>query len=91
MFFVCLTPINVGLTLSILSLDRDEEESNVPPKKKKKKSEKQKKKKKKHKKKSGKYSDCSESDSDTIYPSDLKKEQEADRYTHTNKFMSHNL
>ncbi|KAM7376652.1 hypothetical protein PAMP_006374 [Pampus punctatissimus] len=60
------------------SVDRDEEESNVPPKKKKKKSEKQRKKKKKHKK-SGRYSDCSGSDSETIYPSDLKREQEADR------------
>ncbi|KAM7404039.1 hypothetical protein PAMA_004452 [Pampus argenteus] len=59
--------------------DSDEQESNVPPKKKKKKSEKQKKKKKKHKKKSGRYSDCSGSDSETIYPSDLKREQEADR------------
>uniref|UniRef100_A0A3B4YXD0 NRDE-2, necessary for RNA interference, domain containing n=1 Tax=Stegastes partitus TaxID=144197 RepID=A0A3B4YXD0_9TELE len=51
-------------------------ESNVPPRKKKKKSEKKRKKKKKHKKKSGRYSGSSGSDSDTIYPSDLKREQE---------------
>ncbi|XP_062296230.1 nuclear exosome regulator NRDE2 [Scomber scombrus] len=61
------------------SVDRDVEESDVPPKKKKKKSEKHRKKKKKHKKKSGRYSDCSGSDSEIIFPSDLKKEQEADR------------
>uniref|UniRef100_A0A3Q3N3M5 NRDE-2, necessary for RNA interference, domain containing n=1 Tax=Labrus bergylta TaxID=56723 RepID=A0A3Q3N3M5_9LABR len=54
----------------------EEEKSNVPPKKKKKKSEKKRKKKKKHKKKSGRYSDSSGSDSDTIYPSQLKKEEE---------------
>lgn len=52
-----------------------EEEGNVPPKKKKKK--------KKHKKKSGRYSDSSGSDSETIYPSDLKREEEADGYGHT--------
>ncbi|XP_034531348.1 LOW QUALITY PROTEIN: nuclear exosome regulator NRDE2 [Notolabrus celidotus] len=56
----------------------EEEESNVPPKKKKKKSEKKKKKKKKHKKKSGRYSGSSGSDSDTVYPSDLKREEEED-------------
>lgn len=61
----------------------EQEEGNVPPKKKKKKS----KKKKKHKKKSGRYSDSSGSDSETIYPSDLKREEEADRYRHT--FTSH--
>lgn len=61
----------------------EEEEGGVPPKKKKKKSEKKKKKKKKHKKKSGRHSDSSGSDSETIYPSDLKKEEEADRYRHT--------
>ncbi|XP_008300151.1 protein NRDE2 homolog [Stegastes partitus] len=55
-------------------------ESNVPPRKKKKKSEKKRKKKKKHKKKSGRYSGSSGSDSDTIYPSDLKREQEAERH-----------
>uniref|UniRef100_UPI0037E6FD03 nuclear exosome regulator NRDE2 n=1 Tax=Semicossyphus pulcher TaxID=241346 RepID=UPI0037E6FD03 len=54
----------------------EEEEGNVPPKKKKKKSEKKRKKKKKHKKKSGRYSDSTGSDSDTIYPSDLKREEE---------------
>uniref|UniRef100_A0A3B5M2T3 Uncharacterized protein n=1 Tax=Xiphophorus couchianus TaxID=32473 RepID=A0A3B5M2T3_9TELE len=47
-----------------------------PPKKKKKKSEKKRKKKKKHKKKSGRLSDSSGSDSETIYPSDLKREDE---------------
>ncbi|XP_076025305.1 nuclear exosome regulator NRDE2 isoform X2 [Genypterus blacodes] len=66
------------------SVDRvpsSEEEGNVPPKKKKKKSEKKrKKKKKKHKRRSGKYSDSTGSDSDTVYPSDLRKEQEAQRY-----------
>ncbi|XP_070776652.1 nuclear exosome regulator NRDE2 [Enoplosus armatus] len=56
----------------------EEEEGNQPPKKKKKKSEKKKKKKKKHKKKSGRYSESSGSDSDTVYPSDLKREEEAD-------------
>lgn len=69
--------------------ERKEEEDNVPPKKKKKKSEKKREKKKKHKKKSGRYSDSSGSDSDTIYPSDLKKEDVGDRYTHT--FTSHIL
>ncbi|KAM3594793.1 uncharacterized protein V6R79_014315 [Siganus canaliculatus] len=44
-------------------------------KKKKKKSEKKRKKKKKHKKGTTRYSDSSGSDSDTIYPSDLKKEE----------------
>ncbi|XP_029982132.1 protein NRDE2 homolog isoform X2 [Sphaeramia orbicularis] len=57
----------------------EDEDGQVPPKKKKKKSEKKRKKKKKHKKRSGKYSNSSGSDSETIYPSDLKKEQEADR------------
>uniref|UniRef100_A0A3B4YMW3 NRDE-2, necessary for RNA interference, domain containing n=1 Tax=Seriola lalandi dorsalis TaxID=1841481 RepID=A0A3B4YMW3_SERLL len=52
-------------------------EDNAPQKKKKKKSEKKRKKKRKHKKKSGRCSDSSGSDSDTIYPSDLKKEEEA--------------
>ncbi|XP_013855359.1 protein NRDE2 homolog [Austrofundulus limnaeus] len=50
--------------------------SEVPPKKKKKKSEKRRKKKKKHKKKSGRYSSSNGSDSDNIYPSDLKREEE---------------
>lgn len=61
--------------------EEEEEEGNVPPKEKKKS-----KKKKKHKKRSGRYSD-SGSDSETIYPSDLKREEEADRYRHT--FTSH--
>nr|XP_046268144.1 nuclear exosome regulator NRDE2 isoform X2 [Scatophagus argus] len=56
----------------------EEEEDNVP-KKKKKKSEKKRKKKKKHKKKSGRYSESSGSDSETVYPSDLKREEEVDR------------
>ncbi|KAM4542210.1 nuclear exosome regulator NRDE2 isoform 1-T1 [Odontesthes bonariensis] len=50
-------------------------DGDVPPRKKKKKSEKKRKKKKKHKKKGG----SSGSDSETIYPSDLKREEEADR------------
>ncbi|TWW72359.1 nuclear exosome regulator NRDE2 isoform X1 [Takifugu flavidus] len=52
-----------------------EEQERLLPKKKKKKSEK-KRKNKKHKKKSGKYSDSSGSESETIYPSDLKREEE---------------
>ncbi|XP_070834915.1 nuclear exosome regulator NRDE2 [Chaetodon trifascialis] len=56
----------------------DQKEGYAPPKKKKKKSEKKRKKKKKHKKKSGTYSDSNGSDSETIYPSDLKREKEAD-------------
>ncbi|XP_022606427.1 protein NRDE2 homolog [Seriola dumerili] len=56
-----------------------EKEDNAPQKKKKKKSEKKRKKKRKHKKKTGRCSDSSGSDSDTIYPSDLKKEEEANR------------
>uniref|UniRef100_A0A3P8U9V6 NRDE-2, necessary for RNA interference, domain containing n=1 Tax=Cynoglossus semilaevis TaxID=244447 RepID=A0A3P8U9V6_CYNSE len=48
----------------------------------KKKKKKKRKKKKKHKrKKSGKCSESSGSDSETVYPSDLKKEQEAERST----------
>lgn len=57
---------------SQLSLAHEEDE-RMPPKKKKKKSDK---KKKKHKKKSEKYSDSSGSDSETVYPSDLKREEE---------------
>uniref|UniRef100_A0A3Q0S868 NRDE-2, necessary for RNA interference, domain containing n=1 Tax=Amphilophus citrinellus TaxID=61819 RepID=A0A3Q0S868_AMPCI len=53
----------------------DEGQDSVASRKKKKK----KKQKKKHKKKSGRYSHSSGSDSETIYPSDLKKEQEAER------------
>ncbi|XP_028995868.1 nuclear exosome regulator NRDE2 [Betta splendens] len=60
--------------------ERQEEKSNVPPKRKKqKKTEQKRKKKKKHRKKSGRYSDSSGPDSDTIYPSDLKKEYEGQR------------
>lgn len=64
----------------IFSLDSQlssphEEQERLLPKKKKKKSEK-KRKNKKHKKKSGKYSDSSGSESETIYPSDLKREEE---------------
>ncbi|XP_041828483.1 nuclear exosome regulator NRDE2 isoform X2 [Melanotaenia boesemani] len=54
-------------------------DGDVPQRKKKKKSEKKKKKKKKHKKKSGRDSSSSGSDSETIYPSDLKREEEAER------------
>ncbi|KAF1375128.1 hypothetical protein PFLUV_G00236260 [Perca fluviatilis] len=67
---------SVGRDVS--SAEEEEEESNVPPKKKKKKSEKKRKKKKKHKKKSGRYSDSSGTDSETIFPSDLKRVKEAD-------------
>lgn len=56
-----------------------EEEERILPKKKKRKSEK-KRKNKKHKKKSGKYSDSSVSESETVYPSDLKTE-EKNRYS----------
>ncbi|XP_060938719.1 nuclear exosome regulator NRDE2 [Limanda limanda] len=59
--------------------EQKEKEDNVSSKKKRKKSEKKKKKHKKHKKKSGRYSDSSGSDSETTYPSDLKREQEAER------------
>lgn len=59
------------------SADEHYKDDDVEPKKKKKKSEKKKKKKKKHKKRSG-HSDNSGSDSDVIYPSDLKKEQDTD-------------
>lgn len=60
------------------------DEDERMPLKKKKKSDK-KRKKKKHKKKSGKYSDSSGSDSETVYPSDLKREEEnrySDNFTH---------
>ncbi|XP_044022933.1 nuclear exosome regulator NRDE2 [Siniperca chuatsi] len=66
-----------GREVSSAEEKSEEEEGNVPPKKKKKKSEKKRKRKKKHKK-SGRYSDSSGSDSETIYPSDLKREEEAD-------------
>lgn len=87
-FFASLTPVNVELTLFIIlsvgrevsSAEEGKEEGNVPPKKKKKKSEKKRKKKKKHKKKSGRYLDSSGSDSETIYPSDLKREEDAHGY-----------
>lgn len=71
------------------SVEEEEKEGYVPPKKKTKKSEKKSKKKKKHKKKSGRYSDSSGSGSDTIYPSDLKREEEADRYR--KRFTPHML
>ncbi|CAM9312156.1 unnamed protein product [Lampetra planeri] len=58
------------------SEDGEQEDSHVPPRKKKKKKEKQKKNKKK---KSRRSSDTSGSDSDTIFPTDLKRQQEADR------------
>ncbi|KAM9777889.1 nuclear exosome regulator NRDE2 [Neosynchiropus ocellatus] len=59
------------------SLSKDDEENDAPVKKKKKRADK-KKKKKKHKKKSSKHSDSSESDSEIVFPSDLKRVQEAD-------------
>uniref|UniRef100_A0A4W6FCV2 NRDE-2, necessary for RNA interference, domain containing n=1 Tax=Lates calcarifer TaxID=8187 RepID=A0A4W6FCV2_LATCA len=68
---------SVGREVSSAAEEKEEEEE--APKKKKKKSEKKRKKKKKHKKKSGRGSDSSGSDSETIYPSDLKREQEAER------------
>ncbi|RVE56981.1 hypothetical protein OJAV_G00211710 [Oryzias javanicus] len=58
--------------------EKAREYGDVAPKKKKKKSEKKRKKKKKHKKRSGGDSSCSGTDSDTIYPSDLKKKEETD-------------
>ncbi|XP_071761867.2 nuclear exosome regulator NRDE2 [Centroberyx gerrardi] len=58
--------------------EEGEEEGDVPSKKKRKKKEKKRKKKKKHKKRSGRSSDSSGSDSETVYPSDLRREQEAD-------------
>ncbi|XP_037343086.2 nuclear exosome regulator NRDE2 [Pungitius pungitius] len=58
--------------------EEEKEEGDLPQKKKKKKSEKKRKKKKKHKKKSGRYSDSSGTDSETVFPSDLKKKQESD-------------
>lgn len=67
------------MTLSVsrdVSSEEDGEDGVAPRKKKRKKKQK-----KKHKKKSGRYSHSSASDSETIYPSDLKKEQEAKRYT----------
>uniref|UniRef100_A0A8D0D0N6 NRDE-2, necessary for RNA interference, domain containing n=1 Tax=Sander lucioperca TaxID=283035 RepID=A0A8D0D0N6_SANLU len=64
--------LSVGRDVSSAEEEK-EEEGNVPPKKKKKKSEKKRKKKKKHKKKSGRYSDSSGTDSETIFPSDLKR------------------
>lgn len=54
----------------------------------KKKKKKKRKKKKKHKrKKSGRCSESSGSDSETVYPSDLKKEQEAERCKQTRPFV----
>ncbi|XP_047183296.1 nuclear exosome regulator NRDE2 isoform X2 [Scophthalmus maximus] len=68
---------------AVSSVEEEKEEAegdNVSAKrKKKKKSEKKRKKKGKHKKKSGRCSDSSGSDSETTYPSDLKREQKADR------------
>nr|XP_057946402.1 nuclear exosome regulator NRDE2 [Doryrhamphus excisus] len=56
-----------------------EDEDSLPSRKKKKKHEKHGKKKKKHKEKNKKYTDSSGSDSEPIFPSDLKRKQEADR------------
>uniref|UniRef100_A0A3B4H7E8 NRDE-2, necessary for RNA interference, domain containing n=1 Tax=Pundamilia nyererei TaxID=303518 RepID=A0A3B4H7E8_9CICH len=69
--------LSSSLTLSVsrdVSSEEDGEDGVAPRKKKRKKKQK-----KKHKKKSGRYSHSSASDSETIYPSDLKKEQEAKR------------
>lgn len=55
-----------------------EEDDSVPAKKKKRKTEK-KKKRKKNKKKSGRHSGSSGSDSDTVYPSDLKEKEAAEK------------
>ncbi|KAM4724554.1 nuclear exosome regulator NRDE2 [Anableps anableps] len=64
----------------VTSSDAEERgKGDGPPKKKKKKSEKKRRKKKKHKKKSGRASSTSGSDSETIYPSDLKREEEGIR------------
>lgn len=60
---------SVGSQLSLAH----EEDEKMPPNKKKKKSDK-KRKKKKHK--NDKYSDSSGSDSETVYPSDLKRKEE---------------
>lgn len=60
------------------SCSEAEEDDSVPAKKKKRKSEK-KKKRKKSKKKSGRRSGSSGSDSDTIYPSDLKEKELAEK------------
>ncbi|KAM4626041.1 nuclear exosome regulator NRDE2 [Polymixia lowei] len=61
-----------------VSSEEEEEErqkkDDVPPKKKKKK--KDKKKKKKHRRRGGRSSGSSGSDSETVYPSDLRREQE---------------
>ena len=75
-----------GIYFIIFNVDSDassakedeKREGVVSTKKKKKKGEKKRKKKKKHKTKSERYSSSSVSDSETIYPSDLKREQEAD-------------
>lgn len=69
-------------SFSVDATSSDEEErgkADGPPKKKKKKSERKRKKKKKHKKHSGGRSGTSGSDSETIYPSDLKREEQGVR------------
>uniref|UniRef100_A0A3P9HV10 NRDE-2, necessary for RNA interference, domain containing n=1 Tax=Oryzias latipes TaxID=8090 RepID=A0A3P9HV10_ORYLA len=69
-FLICSVGRDVSSTEEKARGDR-----NVPPKKRK--SEKKRKKKKKHKKRNGGDSSSSGTDSDTIYPSDLKKKEEA--------------
>lgn len=73
----CLNPVIFSVDGQLSSAP--EEEERLLPKKKKRKSEK-KRKNKKHKRKSGKYSDSSGSESETVYPSDLKREEE-NRYS----------
>nr|XP_015831138.2 nuclear exosome regulator NRDE2 isoform X3 [Nothobranchius furzeri] len=66
------------------SQGEEREVGDGPPRKKKKKSEKKRKKKKKHKKRSERNSSSNGSDSDTVYPSDLiKQEEEEDRHQDT--------
>ncbi|XP_069029060.1 nuclear exosome regulator NRDE2 [Embiotoca jacksoni] len=74
------TETSVDREVSSAEENEGDGEGDVSSRKKKKKSEKKRKKKKKHKKKSGRCSDGSGSESDTVYPSDLKREQEADRH-----------
>lgn len=81
--YSCVHLIILSVGRDVSSAEEEKEEGNLPPKKKKKKSEKKRKKKKKHKKKSGRYSDSSGTDSETVFPSDLKREQESDRYGRT--------
>lgn len=71
-----ITFIHLSVGRDVSSADEEARRGCDVPSKKKKKSEKKRKKKKKHKQKSGDYSSSNGSDSDTVYPSDLKKEEE---------------